>query len=949
MRKKYLSALLFGALLFASAGTFTSCKDYDDDINNLQEQINTVKTSLDELSEKINSLGAGVTDFKYEGGKLILSTDKGTNFEVTLPEDKVGITTVEVKDGYLWIDGVKGDAIATEGEAIDVRVDENGILYINDEPQDLKDEVGSKVIMVDNNNGTYTLTVDGASYVLPKASAAVSISISDNENTTEDGYSFFTNLSQVVDAGNTSYDEETEVTLAGGILWGTADQYKGNWKGLKSVEKGQLLVGQIKTLDVKVSPATFDLKTVKLSLVNTLGEEAPVTVNPVAEGKYGPSLGGSRAADANGNWTLNIQMKDEINAENITTAFAEKDVYDDYKYKNVKYALAVEGKVVTDYSIFIDTDTKATTASISALRELSVKFGNKNFDADKVLVAALSVSGITDPTEALPLGETTLYLDGDDENVDKVYDAYIEIMDQNMADAYGIEVNGMTITASQAAGNLEDFPIKIHVIDVTGKEQVSGQFMIKFDKSTESGVEIGTQVYKVMPTSAEKGAFVLVDLGETFTSLSDEDAHKISRMSGDGGAIEWYTTTDANTFAVTGTPIEGGIAKFNQNNAIMYYASKEDALKDAMTGEEVDANGDKLAITVAGGKASTIKTITYAAIPVSAFKTDAKVGANDLTIIMSGEKDGRVNEIKRATTTLTVAIPEFDEVLEANTVNNLWNEAKDTYSTRIYKDAQAPNNPKIQMLKPFVSKKDANDKQYFDINTADEKLKYELTYKDFNNQPQLSTKTNTDDHSIALPGVIVKDHKLIETVNAEATLYLFGTTYKNLKVTKNFKVDVMSIFENAQVAYYDEDDNLAAEGAYVPLKDHKYLTAGYLDGKDKKNGLFLEYNGEKLPFSLGNNSTAFLNGVTVLKPDVREKAGTPDNMEATRTPKQINSYIYLGEGATGSMEYGTIRLDGATRGVLEITTLDASTQGTVEFTFVDEMDVYTTVSVNYKK
>ena len=39
MRKKYLSALLFGALLFASTGTFTSCKDYDDDISNLQTQI----------------------------------------------------------------------------------------------------------------------------------------------------------------------------------------------------------------------------------------------------------------------------------------------------------------------------------------------------------------------------------------------------------------------------------------------------------------------------------------------------------------------------------------------------------------------------------------------------------------------------------------------------------------------------------------------------------------------------------------------------------------------------------------------------------------------------------------------------------------------------------------------------------------------------------------------
>lgn len=33
MNKKYLSAVLFGALLASTTGTFTSCKDYDDDIN----------------------------------------------------------------------------------------------------------------------------------------------------------------------------------------------------------------------------------------------------------------------------------------------------------------------------------------------------------------------------------------------------------------------------------------------------------------------------------------------------------------------------------------------------------------------------------------------------------------------------------------------------------------------------------------------------------------------------------------------------------------------------------------------------------------------------------------------------------------------------------------------------------------------------------------------------
>ena len=40
MKRKYFSALLMGALTIASVSTFTSCKDYDDDIDNLQNQIN---------------------------------------------------------------------------------------------------------------------------------------------------------------------------------------------------------------------------------------------------------------------------------------------------------------------------------------------------------------------------------------------------------------------------------------------------------------------------------------------------------------------------------------------------------------------------------------------------------------------------------------------------------------------------------------------------------------------------------------------------------------------------------------------------------------------------------------------------------------------------------------------------------------------------------------------
>ena len=39
MNKKFLSAILFGALMVSSTGTFVSCKDYDDDIDRLDQEI----------------------------------------------------------------------------------------------------------------------------------------------------------------------------------------------------------------------------------------------------------------------------------------------------------------------------------------------------------------------------------------------------------------------------------------------------------------------------------------------------------------------------------------------------------------------------------------------------------------------------------------------------------------------------------------------------------------------------------------------------------------------------------------------------------------------------------------------------------------------------------------------------------------------------------------------
>ena len=43
MKKKVFSALLLAAFAFMATSTITSCKDYDDDINNLQKQIDANK------------------------------------------------------------------------------------------------------------------------------------------------------------------------------------------------------------------------------------------------------------------------------------------------------------------------------------------------------------------------------------------------------------------------------------------------------------------------------------------------------------------------------------------------------------------------------------------------------------------------------------------------------------------------------------------------------------------------------------------------------------------------------------------------------------------------------------------------------------------------------------------------------------------------------------------
>ena len=285
MRKKYLSALLFGALLFASAGTFTSCKDYDDDINNLQEQIDKVAADLSDLAELVKNSGKGVTSvtFDEETGVLTVVTD-GQTATYTVKTSATGSVNVEIKNGHLFVDGVdKGEVSGSKVTVVD------GVLNIDGEPAGL--EVGSKVVIA-KGNGVYQLTVDGETIELPMAAASISyIDVINGDK----------QMNALYDINKTDVEYGPE----------------GNKKTLKA--------GLYTTLDrdlkIVVNPKSADASIFTFSLKNSENVDTELKFKPAKEYKGVLFANETRATSANSIWVLenDYTRYDNVNLDDIRT------------------------------------------------------------------------------------------------------------------------------------------------------------------------------------------------------------------------------------------------------------------------------------------------------------------------------------------------------------------------------------------------------------------------------------------------------------------------------------------------------------------------------------------------------------------------------------------------------------------------------------------------------
>ena len=279
MRKKYLSALLFGALLFASAGTFTSCKDYDDDISNLQTQVDKLATKED-MEAKLTQMQTAVTEAQTSAQEA-LSTAKEALDAAQQAGDAEAIANLETKIAdqekrIAALEDALGDIDALKEEI------QNSV---NGQIEAFRTEMDELIKKVEDLVGKLADMVTSVELVY-------SNSLQDKD------YGEELSFSTAIEQENVfSKDINNAITFTDG----------------KQVQTGDKFV-------VRVSPTNAVLTPDMISFVNSKGENLDEFLKVSKVEKYNGLL--SRAENNNGLWEVSVELqnynKDAFNQTTVT-------------------------------------------------------------------------------------------------------------------------------------------------------------------------------------------------------------------------------------------------------------------------------------------------------------------------------------------------------------------------------------------------------------------------------------------------------------------------------------------------------------------------------------------------------------------------------------------------------------------------------------------------------
>ena len=321
MNKKFLSAILFGALMVTSTGTFVSCKDYDEDIENLQTQIDKLATK-DELTSQIASLQSALSTAAAEAAAAKTAAADALA-KATAADKAAAQATLDAATA-------KADAIAAAKAEVAAA------------KAALEEAVDAKF---ENFQAELSATVAGLTAKVEKLTGLTTEMITSIE--WQFGYDkdFGTFGGQSNDNGFLWYELPYSQMPASWIVSG---------KEVKTITFGKDMAGAL-TLNAKetfaatdyalvaVNPANAVITDDMVSLINSKGQN----LNEYVDIKVAPYKGLlTRAAAETGLYTVAVSLKKNVDAKKLQemgiTEISENNT------RSVRYALAVEkdGRVV---------------------------------------------------------------------------------------------------------------------------------------------------------------------------------------------------------------------------------------------------------------------------------------------------------------------------------------------------------------------------------------------------------------------------------------------------------------------------------------------------------------------------------------------------------------------------------------------------------------------------
>ena len=493
MNKKFLSAILFGALMVSSTGTFVSCKDYDDDIENLQGQITANADAIKALQDLVGS-GKYVTSVAKtaDGHGITFTFNQGDPVTITLDDETGSGDVVKVVDG---------------------------ILYINDEPQELKvatSETKPSIIMQDGvwavlqEDGTYKSTgvpVSGVSVAGSEADG-FTLTIFDKDGNKQEvkvpsASSLVTSIAIAVPVveDEASLLNEKNVVYYGSKELINVSEVKYPKDAIISAlnEDGTRGVA----VNVVVTPTNIDPADLKFNLVNSEGatifEEAVVST----------PKGALQRAAMDGVYTLHFALKEGVTVADIKkgSIISQDDALAvvcgkaatafEYKAGLENAGTITQGKIVNNYAASANTYVKlGETYSLFGKGYAADPSANPNAAAQAFLTKLEGVSDI-----ALSL-------------------------DENLKSLYGITIDGTNFTISNEAAYSKEitFTVKYTNSASVAKNSIQSANLKVIVQNAAVTAGVTLKASHVLSTDVTKNTVYLplADLAASVTAAGDK-------------------------------------------------------------------------------------------------------------------------------------------------------------------------------------------------------------------------------------------------------------------------------------------------------------------------------------------------------------------------------------------------------------------------------------------